>query len=110
MIAPTIRRAGASVTCVVDTDQVFAHPEYPPLMDLKLRQDGPTAGTGSVTGYNAQVAGVSLSGQRGCLLHRRATAAGRATGGRQARGYFNSRGVGERAPRTQHRQRLGADG
>jgi len=27
-----------SVTCVVDADQVFAHPEYPPLMDLKLRQ------------------------------------------------------------------------
>jgi G3E family GTPase len=29
-----------SVTCVVDTDQVFAHPEYPPLLDLKLRQVG----------------------------------------------------------------------
>jgi G3E family GTPase len=29
-----------SVTCVVDADQVFAHPEYPPLMDLKLRQAG----------------------------------------------------------------------
>src|SRR5208283_1086520 len=29
-----------SVICVVDTDQVFAHPEYPPLMDLKLRQVG----------------------------------------------------------------------
>jgi G3E family GTPase len=29
-----------SVTCVVDTEQVFAHPEYPPLMDLKLRQVG----------------------------------------------------------------------
>ena len=29
-----------SVTCVVDADQVFAHPEYPPLMDLKLRQVG----------------------------------------------------------------------
>src|SRR5579863_6869855 len=28
------------VTCVVDADQVFAHPEYPPLMDLKLRQIG----------------------------------------------------------------------
>jgi G3E family GTPase len=27
-----------SVTCVVDADQVFAHPEYPPLIDLKLRQ------------------------------------------------------------------------
>src|SRR5208283_1914660 len=27
-----------SVICVVDADQVFAHPEYPPLMDLKLRQ------------------------------------------------------------------------
>jgi G3E family GTPase len=27
-----------SVTCVVDADQVFAHPEYPPLLDLKLRQ------------------------------------------------------------------------
>src|SRR5271169_6074288 len=29
-----------SVICVVDADQVFAHPEYPPLMDLKLRQIG----------------------------------------------------------------------
>jgi len=29
-----------SVTCVVDADQVFAHPEYPPLMQLKLRQVG----------------------------------------------------------------------
>jgi G3E family GTPase len=29
-----------SVTCVVDADQLFAHPEYPPLMDLKLRQIG----------------------------------------------------------------------
>src|SRR5271169_1622014 len=29
-----------SITCVVDADQVFAHPEYPPLMDLKLRQVG----------------------------------------------------------------------
>ena len=29
-----------SVTCVVDADQVFAHPEYPPLMDLKLHQVG----------------------------------------------------------------------
>ena len=29
-----------SVTCVVDTEQVFAHPEYPPLMGLKLRQIG----------------------------------------------------------------------
>jgi len=29
-----------SVTCVVDADQVFAHPEYPPLLDLKLRQVG----------------------------------------------------------------------
>ncbi len=29
-----------SVTCVVDTDQVFAHPEYPALMELKLRQVG----------------------------------------------------------------------
>ena len=28
------------VTCVMDADQVFAHPEYPPLMDLKLRQVG----------------------------------------------------------------------
>jgi G3E family GTPase len=29
-----------NVTCVVDADEVFAHPEYPPLMDLKLRQVG----------------------------------------------------------------------
>jgi G3E family GTPase len=29
-----------SVTCVVDADQVFAHPEYPPLMALKLQQIG----------------------------------------------------------------------
>jgi G3E family GTPase len=29
-----------SVTCVVDADQVFAHPEYPPLMELKLHQIG----------------------------------------------------------------------
>src|SRR5579862_8542240 len=29
-----------SVTCVIDADQVFAHPGYPPLMDLKLRQVG----------------------------------------------------------------------
>jgi G3E family GTPase len=29
-----------SVTCVLDADQVFAHPEYPPLMELKLRQVG----------------------------------------------------------------------
>ena len=29
-----------SVTCVVDAEQVFAHPEYPPLIDLKLRQVG----------------------------------------------------------------------
>ncbi|MGO8893697.1 MAG: CobW family GTP-binding protein [Streptosporangiaceae bacterium] len=29
-----------SVTCVVDADQVFAHPEYPPLLDLKFRQVG----------------------------------------------------------------------
>jgi G3E family GTPase len=29
-----------SIICVVDADQVFAHPEYPPLMDLKLRQVG----------------------------------------------------------------------
>ncbi len=28
------------VTCVMDADQVFAHPEYPPLMELKLRQIG----------------------------------------------------------------------
>jgi G3E family GTPase len=29
-----------SVTCVVDADQVFAHPEYPALLELKLRQVG----------------------------------------------------------------------
>jgi G3E family GTPase len=29
-----------SVSCVVDADQVFAHPEYAPLLDLKLRQVG----------------------------------------------------------------------
>ena len=29
-----------SVTCVMDADQVFAHPEYPPLMELKLLQVG----------------------------------------------------------------------
>ncbi len=29
-----------SVICVVDAEQVFAHPEYPPLMELKLRQVG----------------------------------------------------------------------
>lgn len=29
-----------SVTCVVDTDQVFASPEYPALMEIKLRQIG----------------------------------------------------------------------
>ena len=29
-----------SVTCVVDANQVFAHPEYPPLLDLKFRQVG----------------------------------------------------------------------
>jgi len=29
-----------SVTCVIDADQLFAFPEYPPLMDLKLRQVG----------------------------------------------------------------------
>jgi G3E family GTPase len=29
-----------SVICVVDADQLFAHPEYPFLMDLKLRQVG----------------------------------------------------------------------
>jgi hypothetical protein len=28
------------VTCVADADQVFAHPEYPPLMDLRLREVG----------------------------------------------------------------------
>jgi G3E family GTPase len=29
-----------SVICVMDADQVFAHPEYPPLLELKLRQVG----------------------------------------------------------------------
>src|SRR5271168_2160910 len=29
-----------SIICVVDADQVFAHPEYPPLMQLKLQQVG----------------------------------------------------------------------
>jgi G3E family GTPase len=29
-----------SIICVVDADQVFAHPEYPPLMQLKLLQVG----------------------------------------------------------------------
>jgi G3E family GTPase len=29
-----------SIICVVDADQVFAHPEYPPLIDLKLHQVG----------------------------------------------------------------------
>ncbi|HTR59823.1 MAG TPA: GTP-binding protein [Casimicrobiaceae bacterium] len=29
-----------SVVCVVDAEQVFAHPEYPPLMELKLHQVG----------------------------------------------------------------------
>jgi G3E family GTPase len=29
-----------SVICVVDAEQVFAHPEYPPLMELKLLQVG----------------------------------------------------------------------
>jgi len=29
-----------SVTCVIDAAQVVAHPEYPPLMELKLRQVG----------------------------------------------------------------------
>jgi G3E family GTPase len=29
-----------SVTCVLDADQFFAHPEYPPLMELKLHQVG----------------------------------------------------------------------
>ncbi|HKM91779.1 MAG TPA: GTP-binding protein [Candidatus Acidoferrales bacterium] len=29
-----------SVICVVDADQVFAHPEYPPLLELKLLQVG----------------------------------------------------------------------
>ncbi len=27
-----------SITCVVDADQIFAHPEYPQLAELKLRQ------------------------------------------------------------------------
>jgi G3E family GTPase len=27
-----------SITCVVDAEQVFAHPEYPAVMDLQLRQ------------------------------------------------------------------------
>jgi len=27
-----------SITCVVDSEQVFAHPEYPMVMDLQLRQ------------------------------------------------------------------------
>jgi len=29
-----------SIICVVDADQVFAHPEYPPLIELKLHQIG----------------------------------------------------------------------
>jgi G3E family GTPase len=29
-----------SIICVVDADQVFAHPEYPPLIELKLHQVG----------------------------------------------------------------------
>ena len=29
-----------SVICVIDADQVFAYPEYPPLIELKLRQVG----------------------------------------------------------------------
>ena len=29
-----------SVICVIDADQVFAHPEYPPLIELKLHQVG----------------------------------------------------------------------
>jgi G3E family GTPase len=29
-----------SVTCVIDAEQAFAYPEYPPLLDLKLRQVG----------------------------------------------------------------------
>src|SRR5579862_8468722 len=29
-----------SIICVVDADQVFAYPEYPPLMELKLQQVG----------------------------------------------------------------------
>jgi G3E family GTPase len=28
------------IICVVDADQVFAHPEYPPLLELKLHQVG----------------------------------------------------------------------
>jgi G3E family GTPase len=28
------------IVCVVDADQVFAHPEYPPLIELKLHQVG----------------------------------------------------------------------
>jgi G3E family GTPase len=28
------------IICVIDADQVFAHPEYPPLIELKLRQVG----------------------------------------------------------------------
>ena len=28
------------IVCVVDADQVFAHPKYPPLLELKLRQIG----------------------------------------------------------------------
>jgi G3E family GTPase len=28
------------VTCVIDADQVFAHPQYPPLLELKLHQIG----------------------------------------------------------------------
>jgi G3E family GTPase len=29
-----------SIICVIDADQVFAHPEYPPLIELKLHQVG----------------------------------------------------------------------
>ena len=29
-----------SIICVIDADQVFAHPEYPPLLELKLHQIG----------------------------------------------------------------------
>ena len=29
-----------SIICVVDAEQVFAHPEYPPLLELKLHQVG----------------------------------------------------------------------
>src|SRR5271167_3568234 len=29
-----------SVTCVIDADQFFAYPEYPAVMDLRLRQVG----------------------------------------------------------------------